>query len=306
MKTVLIAGAYGFLGRHVSKQFYSADYQVIGIGRGQWAPQEYKNWGVNHWIEGDIDLLTLRKVESSFSIVVNCSGGSSVGRSFEEPQKDFLDTVVGTLNLLEFLRQSNSKARVIHLSSPAVHGICDKGPIAEETPIRPISPYGFHKSMSEQLCLEYSDAFGLETKIVRLFSIYGEGLKKQLLWDACKKFSSNDQGPFWGDGLETRDWLHVDDAATLIFKAATIQNLPRIVNGGTGKSITVNNVLTTLHHIYTGTGNVTFNGFVKTGDPRFYQANIVKAQSLGWSSKVDFATGLDRYVHWFKDLIAND
>ncbi|TDA81588.1 SDR family oxidoreductase, partial [Halomonas marinisediminis] len=79
----------------------------------------------------------------------------------------------------------------------------------------PMSPYGFSKLSAELLAQEYSQCFGVNSISVRPFSLYGPGLKKQLLWDACNKFSKG-IGEFFGTGEEVRDWLHVEDASSMI------------------------------------------------------------------------------------------
>ena len=113
-----------------------------------------------------------------------------------------------------------------------MYGNADALPIAESTPINPISPYGVHKQIAEELIRSYAHHFSLSVAIVRFFSLYGPGLRKQLLWDACTKIEKGDFD-FYGTGHEVRDWLHVQDAARLLLTLPSHASSDAvIVNGG--------------------------------------------------------------------------
>ena len=114
------------------------------------------------------------------------------------------------------MRVYNPKAQLIYPSSPAVQGEHTNTPIKEDYVGKPASPYGYHKKIVEDLCQSYSEKYSLKISVVRLFSVYGNGLKKQLLWDAYNKIRySSKEVEFWGTGEETRDFIHIEDV--LIF-----------------------------------------------------------------------------------------
>ena len=113
-------------------------------------------------------------------------------------------------------------------------------------PLAPLSPYGLHKCLAEDLCRFYAAYWKLPIAVIRFFSLYGEGLRKQLLWDACKKLHG-DAFIFEGTGNEERDWLHVEDAVRLIALAGEhASSLCPIVNGGSGAARSVRSVLEAL------------------------------------------------------------
>src|SRR6185312_5873943 len=118
-----------------------------------------------------------------------------------------------------FLRCYCPQATLVVPSSAAVYGAVRQIPINESGPRNPISPYGVHKKIAEDLCYSYARHFGARIALVRFFSVYGAGLRKQLLWDACNKLVVGD-GRFGGHGNEVRDWLHIEDAARLLIAAA--------------------------------------------------------------------------------------
>ena len=103
--------------------------------------------------------------------------------------------------------------------------------------MNPVSPYGVHKKIAEDLCRSYGQHFKIASCVIRLFSVYGVRLRKQLLWDECLKLSKNEI-TFFGTGQETRDWLHIHDVVNLLFTAAehASSHCPT-VNGGTGVGV---------------------------------------------------------------------
>ena len=165
--------------------------------------------------------------------------------------------------------------------------------------LTPISPYGVHKKIVEELCQSYARHFGLHCAIVRLFSVYGIGLRKQLLWDACQKFSSGDF-IFAGTGRETRDWLNIEDAARLLFLAAskTDPACP-IVNGGSGAGIMVRQVVQWIAEALGCAQRPSFSGHARPGDPTHLVADITETRAWGWSPKRNLRDDIAGYVDWF-------
>ncbi len=302
MPTVLITGAHGFLGRYSSFTFKKNNWRVIGIGHGHWGFETPANYGIDKWIEADINFYTLAEINEKLDCVVHCAGGSSVGYSVQYPLQDFNKTVTTSINLLEYIRIHQPQAKFIYPSSAAVYGKKNNTAICETDTLSPISPYGFHKKVVEELCASYSINFSLSIRIIRFFSIYGPGLKKQLLWDACNRLSSA-KGDllFFGTGLETRDWVHVKDAANLIFKLASIA-APNIIilNGGTGKTRTTQQILNRLSTLFKNNTDIVFNNRSREGDPKHYQADISNTEKYNWNPKNNVEDGLKEYVQWFK------
>lgn len=304
-KKVLITGAYGFLGRYTAKSFHDAGYRVSGIGHGKWHKYEYSQWGIQDWYETTITFESLININEVFDIIVHCGGSGSVAFSYQNPYEDFQKSVQSTLSLLEYIRLTGKPCHFIYPSSPAVQGELGDKKIVEDDPSNPVSPYGFHKKAAEELCLSYNKNFDIKVSIIRYFSIYGVGLQKQLLWDACLKIKQAiNEVTFFGTGEETRDWLYVKDAASLILSIAQndVEKI-NIINGGTGIKTTVRDTIDLLVKLYDKKVNVKFNQIVKPGDPRFYHADISKAHNLGWAPTINLDEGLKQYLIFFKNLI---
>lgn len=300
-----MTGAAGFIGSHVSRHFNSQGKRVLGVGHGTLAEGEIRPAGLSGWYSGDVMRESLEAFSEPADLIVHCAGSSVVDQSFRDPEAEFRKNVGAVTEILEFALNQPSKPRVVVLSSAAVYGVVDRLPINEDAPLKPISPYGQSKCLLEETCQRYGRDYGIEIVIVRLFSVYGRGLRKQLFWEAVRKLSAGD-GRFGGSGRERRDWLHVDDAVRLIEVAAKYASAAvPIVNGGSGTSIEVRDALAQLHKLLPpSTPDISFSGETRAGDPPGYEADIARALSFGWSPLQNFAEGLADYVVWARGVSA--
>lgn len=301
--TVIVAGAAGFIGRHVCRAFALQGIRVLGVGHGSWDSEEWRTWGLTRWIAADINVESLQAVAGDAKpfAVLHCAGSGSVSVSYAAPYDDYRRTVDSTARLLEFARlQTSAPPRVVLTSSAAVYGDQGEVDMTESAARSPISPYGFHKMSSENLCDSYSRFFGIQVSVVRLFSVYGEGLRKQLLWDAMTKFSRGEY-QFFGTGHELRDWIHVDDAARLLALAATASQAPYEIYNGAHTHATTRDVLTKLAIAAGVPAEPLFNNETHVGNPRRLTANCGHARrQLTWTPAVTLDEGLRRYAAWFK------
>ena len=300
MKKLLITGAKGFLGRYVARHFASNGWDVTGVGRGAWESSKAGTWGIARWIESDIipeELETLPPPEA----IVHCAGGASVSVSLADPYKDFQDSVGSTLAVLEYMKEKAPHAKLVFPSSAAVYGNVDAPSLPENTPLKPVSPYGLHKELCERTCSHYSSFNELSISIVRFFSLYGPGLPKQILFDACRK-ARDGSFAFFGSGKEERDFLHVTDAAKLVHLALghADPGCP-IVNGGSGQGVSVSRLTSLIGRHWQGCPPPTFNGQIREGDPVRLIADVNTASDWGFSPTVDMEYGISEYVDWFRE-----
>jgi UDP-glucose 4-epimerase len=303
MKSVIVTGAHGFLGRHLAKSCAAQGVKVHGIGHGAWQEDEWATWGLSTWLKADVTCENLLKVSEKLNAdieaIFHCAGGSSVGISVEFPEQDFAQTVKTTEDVLEFVKKYSPQTSVALPSSGAVYGKT-VGAVLESTLLNPVSPYGRHKKMAEDICISNSLTAGVKVSIVRFFSIYGPGLKKQLLYDACQKITQGSH-QFFGTGNETRDWIYIDDAVDLFIKAANKASSPAlIVNAGTGVATTVKDVLSEIYNNLKITGEPLFKRVDKPGDPPHFQADVTLAHKLDWLPKTVWQLGIAHYCQWFR------
>lgn len=296
---ILVTGGKGFLGQSVARHFRQMGFQVHGIGHGRIDQEMLSNYGFHYWIESGITLDSLKAINIKPDIIFHAGGGGSVQHSYDDPFLDFKKTVESTAHILEFMKTSSPESKLIYPSSPAAQGNHPPNPIKINAPAMPISPYGTYKLMAEQLCSVYRNNFGLKTHIIRFFSIYGDGLKKQLLWDASIRLLQNhENAEFWGTGKDIRDWIHIDDATRLVESMALSKKDIPLINGGSGTGHSVSDVLRDLKEALCSKSKIVFKGEQKRGDPSYYVADLTEAKLLNWSSKVDIHEGILRYSRW--------
>ncbi len=302
MKKILITGAKGFLGSHTAKYFKGLGYITYGIGHGDLLVDECCAIGLDYWYKSDITIEAVKDIGVEYDLIVHCAGSGSVGFSIENPYQDFKKTVDGTLEILEYIRLYNQNAHLIYPSSPAVQGECENKPIKEEYIGKPASPYGYHKKIAEDLCKSYSEKYDIKVSIVRLFSVYGRGLKKQLLWDACNKLIKlNSKAEFWGTGEETRDFIHINDVVNLFEKITLSKKRYILCNGGSGKRYTIAYVVNMINTLLNSKSDIKFNGLINKGNPIYYWADLAESKKYNFKVKIKFEDGLKDYVEWIKN-----
>jgi UDP-glucose 4-epimerase len=293
----MVTGAAGFIGAYVVRQLLDEGYAVIGIGHPGSTPFCAPGYT---WHEAEVDESSLRALGCVPDMVIHCAGSASVARSIESPEEERRRTIGSAAAVLDFAAALAPKAKLVLISSAAVYGHVESQPIAESEPLVPVSPYGEYKRQAEELWRAHSAFHKLQGVIVRLFSVYGEGLRKQLLWDACRKLSAGNR-EFGGTGDESRDWLHAADAARLLVLAARHANQAcPVVNGGTGQAIPVREVLAELSNALELTGAPHFNGVARPGDPVRYLADVSRAQAWRWEPEIEWRQGIRRYARWFR------
>lgn len=302
-RKILITGAKGFLGSNVAKHFKSLGYETYGIGHGGFSVEESKEIGLDYWKKDDVSIKSILDFDQIFDVIVHCGGSGSVGFSIDHPYDDFKKTVDGTLEVLEYMRVYNPNARLIYPSSPAVQGEHPDIPIKEEYIGKPASPYGYHKKIAEDLCQSYSEKYNLRVSVIRLFSVYGNGLKKQLLWDACRKIkNTKDEVVFWGTGEETRDFIHICDVLHLFNILIEKDGRFVLINGGTGNKYTIKNIVYMIRNLMNSSVTIKFNNKENIGNPIYYWADTQKLESYGFTSTIKLEEEMKSYVDWVKGL----
>ncbi|MGY4623001.1 NAD-dependent epimerase/dehydratase family protein [Bradyrhizobium sp. USDA 4486] len=305
--TVWVTGANGFIGRYLIRALADADQSVCGVGHGALGEPDKRRLGMRHWLNGEIEAANLHALAAQTglpTVAFHLAGGSSVGASITQPYEDFSRTVVATARFLDWMRTTAPECRLVIVSSAAVYGAAHEGPISETAATEPVSPYGEHKLMIEHLCRSYATTFGLRSTIVRLFSVYGANLRKQLLWDLCVRLRDGACTlTLGGTGTERRDWTEVRDVARLLARVGS--NSPvqpvDIINGGSGVATTVADVAQSVVDNWGGGIRVEFSGSVRSGDPFSLVADPARLNALPFDWSIPYHTGVAEYVAWFKE-----
>jgi UDP-glucose 4-epimerase len=296
--TTLIIGSKGFIGSHVLESFKKHALPVLGC-------DVVTSYDDLNYIQIDATNSDYHSLFEKYpiSVCINCSGAASVPLSLENPLKDFNLNTVNVFKILDAIRIYQPACKFINLSSAAVYGNPMVLPIKENFPFSPVSPYGFHKMQAEQICKEFYEFYSIQTCSLRIFSAYGEGLKKQLFWDLYQKFLKKDTVELYGIGNETRDFIYIDDivnAVNCVIRKASFQG--ESINIANGEELSVKYISELFNSEFGSSKNIVFNNKVKVGDPLNWKADISVLQSFGYKKTVSIEKGIKNYISWVKEL----
>lgn len=294
-----VTGASGFLGRPIVRRLASAGYKVVGLD--QCDANSADSFAHVQLLLPDERLYDLLR-EYVPEVIVHAAGPASVVGSVEEPLADFEGSVVVCAHLLDAVRRVVPSARVVLISSAAVYGNPEVLPVSEGAVLAPISPYGFNRVMCETLSREYFTVYGVRTCALRIFSAYGTGLRRQIIWDVCEK-ASHGVVELSGTGEETRDFIHADCVALAI---ATLLSGARFegeaYNAASGVETPIRDLAAALVADVNPGATVTFSGVSRPGDPSRWRADTASIRSLGFEPCISLARGLQEYCAWYKSL----
>tara|TARA_B100000902_G_C27313077_1_gene919588 strand:+ start:96 stop:1049 length:954 start_codon:yes stop_codon:yes gene_type:complete len=312
MTTILVTGAYGFIGKHLSVHLSKLGHEVIGLGHGVWNETEASNWGIKKWINADVQINNLRKVcfQKKPKIIFHLAGGATVSHGEKNPEEDFFKNVTSTSELLEWLRLDLPQSKLIVTSSASIYGQGINNLIPEDFIGKPYSNYGKNKNEMEILCQFYKKKYNLNLIIARLFSVYGPELKKQLLWELCNRLIKKESPIILGgSGKEMRDWIYIDDVVNILSFIGLDQNIIKkeyIINVGTGVGSAVKEitkiVLSNWNNLvnFTDKSEIEFSGKKRSGDPFSLVADTTRLSKLGLQCQTNPKQGINNYISWFK------
>jgi dTDP-glucose 4,6-dehydratase/UDP-glucose 4-epimerase len=294
---ILVIGSKGFIGSYLTNYLKKEGYEVWGVD----VIVDYINIEKYSMIDATNSDFSGIFQQSEFDLCINCSGAASVPESMNNPLKDYLLNTANVIKILESIRKYQNDCRFINLSSAAVYGNPTTLPIMESANLCPLSPYGVHKMQAEQICKEYFDIYNLKTCSLRIFSVYGVGLKKQLFWDLFQKAKSGVPFTLYGTGNESRDYINIVDLVKAIELVAHHSNFEAdIINIANGEEVKVKDAVSIFFSFFNEKINYTFSGDIRKGDPVNWQADISKISSYGYKIAIDIKAGLKTYYDWLK------
>jgi dTDP-glucose 4,6-dehydratase/UDP-glucose 4-epimerase len=285
----------GFIGYHLKLYFTQALYEVYGC-------DIVDSYNQKNYIKIDnkFDYNILFK-DNLYDVCINCSGAAYVSKSFDDTINDFEWNSFNVLKFLEIIKRQNPECKFINISSAAVYGNPLKLPVGEKDELLPISPYGYHKLISEYILDEYNKLWGIKTCSIRIFSAYGNGLKKQVLYDISKKILIENEIHLFGTGNETRDFIHIDDicrALECIIKLDNFQSSK--INVANGEQISISEIIKIINKLWDHNKKIVFDGIEKQGDPVNWCADISLLKSYGYKQSVNIYDGIKRYINWIR------
>jgi dTDP-glucose 4,6-dehydratase len=255
------------------------------------------------FVKGDIrDLELAKKLMQDADQVVHFAAESHVDRSIEGGSEFVSTNVMGTQVLLDAAKSSNIK-RFVHVSTDEVYGSISEGSWPEDHPLLPNSPYSASKAGSDLLVRAYNRTHKLDTVITRCSNNYGQyQFPEKVMPLFITNIIEGKKVPLYGNGLNVRDWLHVDDHCRGIALALTKGRAGEVYNIGGGTELT--NVELT-HKILKAMG--VGEEFIQPVEDRKghdlrYSVDISKInKELGYSPQVNFEEGLEQTINWYKN-----
>ena len=255
------------------------------------------------FVKGDITDPTAvaEGIGDGVDAIVNFAAETHVDRSILDPEAFLRTDILGTHTLLEAVRERGI-ARYLQVSTDEVYGDVESGESVESSPLRPRSPYSASKAGGDLQVLAYHATYSLPVLITRGSNTYGPYQYPEKLIPLFVTNLIDDQSvPLYGDGLQVRDWLHVEDHARGILSVLERGELGEVYNIGGGNPRT--NIEIT-RRLLAGCGRA-FESHVRhvadrEGHDRRYAINSAKAHALGWRPQIEFERGLEESIAWYR------
>jgi UDP-glucose 4-epimerase len=299
-RTVLLTGAGGFLAGHTAKQFAAAGWRTIGIGRSDANRQSalFDAFLLNDLGESARILSVLERYAPD--AVVHLAAPSSVPQSVRNPLADFTAQVMPAANLFDALRMWGSPARVVLISSAAVYGNPAEIPVTESAAIAPISPYGFHKVQQEILADEYTTLYGVRCCKARIFSTYGENLRRLAVWEIARRALAGDLRVH-GTGEETRDYLYAEDVGrAIVCIAEKAECRGEVINVASGEAVSIRTLAGEIFRQLGIADAPRFTDEALPASPQHWRADVTRLRGLGCDAQ-SWSRGLAQVVKWIRE-----
>ena len=312
MAVTLVTGAAGFIASKVAELLLEEGKEVVGVDN---LNDAYDTRLKTHRLDAlkkrdgfqfhHLDLENIddvRKVfqENEVDAVLNLAARAGVRYSMENPFVYLSTNGVGTLNILELMREFGVKKQVLASTSSLYAG--QPMPYVETAPVNsPISPYAASKKSAEVMSYAYHHLHGIDTTVVRYFTVYGPaGRPDMSVFRFTRWIDLGEPIIMYGDGEQSRDFTYVDDIARGTILAAKPLGYEIINLGGGQNPISMNQVISKLEDRLGKKAVVDYKD-AHIADVQETWADISKAEKLlGWQPKISLDEGLDRTVEWYR------
>ena len=305
---ILVTGGAGFIASHIVDAYVKEGHNVIVIDDLSSGVRENVNSAA------EFHQLDIRKPEveqifqrNAIDVVNHHAAQMDVRRSVADPKFDASVNVLGGLNIFEAARQYGVKKIIFSSTGGAIYGEQDYFPADEEHPVRPLSPYGITKLVTEKYLFYYREVHGIEHVILRYANVYGPRQNPHgeagVVAIFAKKMLEGENPVINGDGTQTRDYTFVGDVVkgnllALQYKGSNIFNV------GTGIETDVNELFRVLRGCL-GSDCPESHGPAKQGEQRRSVISYKKIErELGWRPLVGFSEGLQLTAEYFKKKFA--
>ena len=305
---VLVAGGAGFIGSAYVRHRLAADPQgsVRVFDKLTYAGRRENLEGLAaervELVEGDIaDRTSVAGAIEGCDAVVNFAAESHVDRSIEAPGEFIQTDVFGTFVLLDAAREAG--VRHVQVSTDEVYGSIESGSFSEDSPLRPSSPYSASKAGGDLIVGAFHHTYGAEAVIVRASNNYGPRQHPEKLIPLCVLNAlAGDPLPVYGDGMQVRNWLYVDDFAAAIELVLQRGRPGQVYNAGGPDELPNIEVVRRILELTGRDESLIDHVGDRLGHDRRYSLGSERLRSeLGWEARVGFEEGIERTVAWYRD-----
>jgi len=311
-KKILVTGSAGFIGSSFVKLMLTkGDYEVISFDALTYAGNlenldSLKDNPKHTFVKGNIESKSdLEKVFDEYKIdgVINFAAESHVDRSIMDSSPFVSTNVFGTVNLLDFSKKHNVE-RYLQVSTDEVYGsLGATGKFTERTNLKPNSPYSASKTAADNFVRSYYKTFDFPALITRCSNNYGpyqfpEKLIPLMIMNAL----SDKDLPVYGDGMNVRDWIYVDDHCQAILEVFEKGRVGQVYNiGAENEMPNIEIVKQILSYLNKPESLIKYVKDRPGHDKRYAMDNTKISSELGWTPKYDFENGLKLTIDWYLD-----
>ncbi|MEN6616897.1 MAG: dTDP-glucose 4,6-dehydratase [Syntrophorhabdus sp.] len=308
-ETILVTGGCGFIGTNfVRRMLDKHDYTVINFDKLTYAGnlenlKDIEGHPRYHFVRGDIasgpDVMSV--FEKPIDIVVNFAAESHVDRSIIDPDAFIKTNINGTFNLLEVAKKKGIQ-RFVQISTDEVYGsLGQNGAFREDTPLSPNSPYSASKTAADILAMAYFKTYGMPIIITRCSNNYGPyQFPEKLIPLIITNALADKELPVYGDGLNVRDWIHVEDHCAAIDLVMHKGKVGNVYNIGASNEKTNIEIVKLVLEILGKPESLIRYVTDRPGHDRRYAIDSGKiTRELGYGPSVNFAEGMRSTVEWF-------
>jgi len=306
MSKILVTGGAGFIGSTLVDKLIGEGHELVVLDNLISGKSDYINPQAKFY-ELDIcspDVTKVFEIEKP-EIVYHLAAQIDVRISVSDPVFDNHVNAVGSLNILENCRNFEVKKFIFSSTGGAIYGEAEEIPTTESAPTYPLSPYGIHKLTTEKYCKFYQTVYCLDYTILRFANVYGprqyKGGEAGVVAIFIDHAVSGKECVINGDGMQTRDYVYVDDVVAGLSRAKEV-NYQGEINIGCGKEITVIDVVAAISASL-GAEFTPIHIPAKPGEQRrSCLSHDLAKKILNWEPQVDITEGVKRTIAWTKSL----
>lgn len=307
-KRLLVTGGAGFIGsnfiHYILKKY--DDYEIVNFDKLTYAGnlenladiQDDKRY---RFIKGDIcDKESVVNAIKGVDIVVNFAAESHVDRSIEDPGSFIQTDIYGTFILLDTSRD-NKVSLYVQISTDEVYGSIENGSFKETDPLEPNSPYSASKTGADMIVRSFNKTYGLPVIITRSSNNFGPNqFPEKVIPLFVTNLIDDIPVPLYGDGMNVRDWIYVEDNCSGIDTVIHKGKPGEIYNIGGGNERPNVWITKKILEIMGKPGSMISYVKDRPGHDRRYSIDCTKLKSLGWNPKYDFESALEQTISWYQ------